>query len=129
VWFVPFIHSREELNELIRGATFFVFPSTVEGMSLMLLEVASLGTALVCSDIAENVAVLQDHAMYFRSGDVEDLAEKLRWALSHQDEMQELAIRAQAHMRAHFAWDHIVDQYEALYQRAVGNVRIGYTPD
>lgn len=120
VQFIPFIHSRDRLNELVRGASFFVFPSTVEGMSLMLLEVASLGTAVVCSDIPENTIVLQDHAVHFRSGDGEDLAAKLRWALNHQDEMQELAIRAQAHVRTHFAWDQIVDQYEVLYERTVG---------
>lgn len=129
VRFVPFISARGKLNELIRRTTFFVFPSTAEGMSLMLLEVASLGTALVCSDIPENVAVLQDHAVYFRSGDVEDLAEKLRWALNHQDEMRELGIRAQTHVRAHFAWDHIVSQYETLYQKAIGNACNGCTPN
>jgi len=122
VQFVPFVHSRDGLNELVRGAGFFVFPSKAEGMSLMLLEVASLGIPIVCSDIPENTAVLQDYALYFRSGDVGDLAEKLRWALDHQDEMQELANRAQAHVCAHFAWDQIVSQYEALYQRVVGNL-------
>jgi len=57
-------------------ARFFVFPSTVGGMSMMLLEVASLGTLLVSSDILEKTTVLPQHALFFKSDDPDVLRRK-----------------------------------------------------
>ena len=122
VRFVPFIHSRDKLDELVRGATFFVFPSIVEGMSLMLLEVASLGTAIVCSDIPENTNVLGEHAVYFKSGDVDDLADKLRWALANTEALRALGSAAQAWVKQNYSWDVIVERYEKLYQQTLEGV-------
>ena len=53
-------------------------PSDLEGMSLCLLESLAYKNALLCSDIPENTSVAEDKAMYFKKGDVDDLAEKLK---------------------------------------------------
>jgi len=63
------------------SARLFVFPSTVEALSMMLLEAASTGAPIVCSEHTENVAVLAQQTLLFRSGDAQDLREKLEWAL------------------------------------------------
>ena len=94
VRFIPFIEAKGELLGFVRGAQVFVFPSMVEAMSMMLLEAVSLGVPIVCSDIPENTAVLDEHALYFRSGDTADLAEKLQWALDHPEEMTRLGAAA-----------------------------------
>lgn len=116
VRFIPFIAAKETLFGLVRAARLFVFPSTVEAMSMMLLEVASLGTPLICSDIPENTAVLPDRALFFESGNAGDLGIKLRWALDHPAEMAALAQAAQTWVRQTYAWDDIVRQYESLYR-------------
>lgn len=115
VVFVPFISSSEELFGIIQGANLFVFPSTVEAMSMMLLEVAALRTPLICSDIPANTSILAEHALYFRPGDVKDLTHKLRWAWENVDQMKQLALRARTWVEERFSWDTIVKQYEALY--------------
>jgi glycosyltransferase involved in cell wall biosynthesis len=89
-------------------------------MSITLLEAASVGAPTVCSDIPANVAVMQDQAGYFRSGDADDLARKLRWALDHPREMREQGRRAQAWVRQNLAWDDIVERYEQLYRQVCG---------
>jgi len=118
VRFIPFIHSKPELMGIVQSARLFVFPSTVEAMSMMLLEAASLGTPIVCSDIPANTSVLPEQALYFRSGDVDDLVEKLRWALSHPEEMKRLGRSAQEWVKARFSWKRIAEQYDQLYQIA-----------
>jgi len=45
-------------------------------MSMMLLEVASLGTLLVSSDILEKTTVLPQHALFFKSDDPDVLRRK-----------------------------------------------------
>ena len=82
---------------------------------MTLLEVASMNVPLVSSDIVENTSVLPERALYTRAGDVEDLAEKLRWALEHPDEMAALAVAAQEWVYSHYRWETIIDGYESLY--------------
>lgn len=117
VKFIPFISSKPELLGIVQNARFFVFPSTVEAMSMMLLEAASLGVPIVCSDIPANRAVLPEQALYFRSGDVDDLGDRLRWALEHPAEMTRMGQEAQSWVRAKFSWDLIAEQYDHLYRQ------------
>lgn len=122
VRFIPFIESKAQLFCIVQNARFFIFPSTVEAMSMMLLEVASLGVSIVCSDIPENISVLGEYTLYFKSGDIDDLADKLRWALDHVETMRGLASAAQAWVKQNYSWDAITEQYEKLYQQTVGGV-------
>ncbi len=115
--FIPFVHSNPELLGLLKLSRMFVFPSTDEGMSMALLEAASVGAPILCSDIPANTAVLADRAVYFRSGNVADLMDKLRWALGHFDDMEELGPRAQAWVKERFSWDIIAEQYDEIYRR------------
>jgi glycosyltransferase involved in cell wall biosynthesis len=116
VHFVPFVDSKETLLGIVQNCRVFVFPSTVEAMSMMLLEVASLGVPIVCSDIPENIDVVPERALFFESANVADLREKLEWALAHPEEMQQLARRAQEWVNQNNQWDTIVKDYEVLYQ-------------
>jgi len=119
VRFVPFIESRAELFGIVRGACLFVFPSTVEAMSMMLLEVASLGVPILCSDIPANTAILPTQAKYFRSGEVNDLAEKLHWSLEHPEAMAELGRQAKVWVKEKFSWEVIAEEYNQVYQTTV----------
>ncbi len=116
VTFIPFVSSRSELFGLMRLSRLFVFPSIYEAMSMALLEAASLGAPVVCSDIPANTAVLPEHALYFRSGDADDLRKKLNWAINHSKEMKEMGLKAQAWVRQEFSWDVIAKRYDRLYQ-------------
>jgi glycosyltransferase involved in cell wall biosynthesis len=116
VIFLPPIADRELLFGLVKLARLFIFPSTDEGMSMMLLEAASLQTPLLCSDIPENKAIMQDNVLYFQSQDSVDLASKVDWAVHHSAEMAVLGQKAGLCVKDSFTWDRIVDQYENLYK-------------
>ncbi|MBP9500644.1 MAG: glycosyltransferase family 4 protein [Candidatus Promineofilum sp.] len=114
--FGGFVSDKGLLFALMQMSRLFLFPTTYEAMAITLLEVAALKTPLLASDLPENRAVLPEEALFFKSGDVDDLREKMIWALSHPDEMRDLAERAENVVREHFQWRHVVDQYEEVYE-------------
>ena len=85
VKFIGYVDDKATLMSLIERSKYFLFPSETEGLSLMLLEVASIGTTpLICSDIPENTQVFTDEeVLFFRNKDADDLAEKFSWAEKH----------------------------------------------
>lgn len=115
VRFCSFISSKDLLFGLIRQARIFVFPSTYEAMSMMLLEVASVGTPIICSDIPENTSVLSNNAIFFTSGDVKDLQANLKLGLENPNRMKKLATGARNWVSEYYRWDDIVMEYERLY--------------
>jgi glycosyltransferase involved in cell wall biosynthesis len=123
VIFSPFVSSSSILLGLMKHSILLVFPSLSEGMSMTLLEAASIGTPILCSDIPANMAVLSEHALHFSSGSVDDLSAKLQWALVHKQEMGDLGTQAQSLVRNKYSWDYIVKQYENLYQQVRGTVQ------
>lgn len=116
VTFINFISSKDELFELIRNCRFFVFPSTYEAMSMILLEVASLTKGIVCSDIPENLEAIGAHAVYFESGQIGSLQDKIEHALAHPAEMEILAKAAHNWVMQHRRWKQISRSYLELYE-------------
>lgn len=121
--FIPHIAEKERLFGIVRHCRLFVFPSFVEAMSMMLLEVAALGVPLICSDIPENRDVLDKHTVYFQSGNAQDLAEKMQWALERPDRMLTFAAQAQAWVKSIYSRERMVKEYEVLYQKYASHSR------
>ena len=114
--FGGFVSDKGLLFALIQMSSLFLFPTTYEAMAATLLEVAALKTPLIASDLPENRAVLPNQALFFRSGDVDDLREKMIWAFDHPHEMYELAIQASEVVHRQYQWPEVIDQYETLYE-------------
>jgi glycosyltransferase involved in cell wall biosynthesis len=115
VTFVPFISKKEVLFGIINRAKLFVFPSTVEAMSIMLLEVAALGVPVVCSDIPENTTVLEDRTNYFASGDADDLRGKISACLDSYEEAVGQAKSTQGWVLDTYNWRGVAGQYKRLF--------------
>lgn len=119
VVFIPFV-DKSILLGLFRLTSFLVFPSTLEGMSMVLLEAASQATPIISSDIPENKTILPQQALFFRTGDARDLLSKMNWAIQNPDKMQELGTSAQTWVMEHYNWDSIIPQYDQIYQNVAG---------
>ena len=113
--FTGFI-SGEVLREVYSNAYMAVLPSDIEGMSLSLLEALSYGNALLCSDIPENTAVAQEKAMYFKKGDVEDLAQKLQFMCDNEKEVLNLKSGADEFILSKYNWRDIAEETLSLYK-------------
>lgn len=115
--FLGMIAHKQELLNWVAGAQLFVFPSFYEAMSMMLLEVVSVQTPLVLSDIRENRAVLNEsEAWFFCTGDASDLASQLTVALSNSNLSHQKAQQAWSRLKLQYSWPHIAAQYHQVYQ-------------
>jgi glycosyltransferase involved in cell wall biosynthesis len=114
---VVFAGSRDDVRMLLYSFELFVMPSRVEGFGLALVEAMFSGVPAIVSDIAafEEVTEHGSYALLFKSGSSADLTAKLRFALTHADEMADLAGRAETHARNTFTAERMVKEYENAY--------------
>ncbi len=112
--FTNFIQGRM-LEELYSNAYLFVLPSDVEGMALSLLEAMSYGNCCVVSDIPENTEVIEDKAVVFKKGDVEDLRSKLDMLLNDESLVDSYRTGAADFICNKYNWDDVVTETEKLY--------------
>jgi glycosyltransferase involved in cell wall biosynthesis len=109
-------------DALFRDAYLFVLPSTIEGMALVLLEAMGSGAGCLCSDIPENLEVIETNsggrvAARFATDSADDLARELRQLLADPGRVAQLGTQAREHVVSSFDWDVIVRQYESVYRR------------
>lgn len=108
-----------ELDTLYRQAYLYVHPSIHEGIALTLLEAMAHGSAVLASDIPENLEGMGACGMTFRSGDADDLATKLALLIA-QPELVEAQRRVNAaYIAAQYSWDGVADRLEAIYQALI----------
>jgi len=109
-----------EKAEAFSNAALFVLPSTIEGLSLALLEAMSYGLHPLTSDIPENAdVVLPAGGSTFRVEDVADLAEKLQSLLSSASESIREATAMRDHVATAYGWGDIAARTEHVYARCL----------
>ncbi|TVZ28226.1 glycosyltransferase involved in cell wall biosynthesis [Gillisia sp. Hel_I_86] len=114
---IKLLGSRNDIPSLLEISDIFVFPSWYEGLPGALIEAMMAETPIVASNIPENLECLAyDEAVIFRKGNIEDLTEKLIWALQNGKEMKEIAQKARESAIHKFEISQISDQYEKVYQ-------------
>lgn len=115
VKFLGYVHGPV-LDELFTNAELMVLPSTLEGLSITLLEGMSYGLCCLVSDIPPNVEAAGGHARLFRSGDVADLREQLADLLADPDGAAALGGKAQQHALENYSWDRVAAMTADLYR-------------
>ncbi|HCW07679.1 MAG TPA: hypothetical protein DGG95_09995 [Cytophagales bacterium] len=116
VYFLGFVNPLPALLALVAKAELFVFPSEIEGMSIMLLEVASVGKPIIASNIPENLQVFNaTEVLYFASKNVNDLGEKILFALANPEKMENLGATCQKRVYTDYLWKNIALLYQQLY--------------
>jgi glycosyltransferase involved in cell wall biosynthesis len=113
----------ETLEELWSNAYMVVQPSTMEGLSIALLEALSYGRCVLLSDIPENLEVAEECAVSFRSKDVGDLREKLEMLMARPDLVKHYEEKARDHVRQQYSWDTVAGKTEAVYLSLVAGRR------
>lgn len=120
--FIGYVADKNALLGLVKKAKFFIFPSETEGMSIMLLEVASTCTPIICSDIPENTEIFEDsEVLFFKNKQASDLADKINWAFSNESKMQEKAQKAYEKLINNYSGEIMTKRYEILYDEALFN--------
>jgi glycosyltransferase involved in cell wall biosynthesis len=103
------------LNELFTNALIYVHPSESEGQSIALLEGLAFGTCVVSSDTPESVETAEDNALYFKSGDWQDLRRVLDDLVRDPARIEKASRQARAHVEAKYQWHDKILAYEKMY--------------
>lgn len=109
-----------EKAEAYSNCSFFVLPSTIEGMPIVLLEALSFAKCPLVSDIRENLEVVDDKTAFsFRVRDVNDLAKKLDFMLKNNAIVRKKGLAGRAMVRKKYDWDCIAKQTLKVYEEAL----------
>jgi glycosyltransferase involved in cell wall biosynthesis len=118
VKFLGYVHGQV-LEELFSNCEVMVLPSTLEGLSITLLEGLSYGRCCLVSDIPPNVEAAGGHAELFASGKVTSLREKLAGLLVDARRRRILGEQGRAHVLEHYSWDRVTELTAQLYREIV----------
>ena len=86
-------------------------------MPLSLLEAMSYGNCCLVSDIPECAEVVEDKAVRFRKGNVEDLRERLQTLCDQPDIVAGYREHAAGFILNKYGWDDVVEKTLALYRQ------------
>ena len=104
------------LQELYSHAGLFVIPSYYEGLPIVLLEAMSYGLSCIASDIPANKNVELSNDRFFKAGDANALAEKIRELidkpLSKEEKRKMIDIIAEK-----YNWTKIADETLKVYKQ------------
>jgi L-malate glycosyltransferase len=107
-----------EKAHLLNSASMMMSTSREEGMPMVIMEGIVSGLPILASDIGphQELMAIAHNGLLFRSGDVEDLASKLRTMLDTDPAEYQASARR---VRHRFDFATMMDGYEATCQRAL----------
>lgn len=119
VRFLGYVHGPI-LESLFSNAELMVLPSTLEGLSITLLEGMSYSRCCVISDIPPNMEAADGHAVSFPSGDAGALRDRLVEMLNDPERALKMGEKAQVHVIENYSWDRVAGMTADLYREMVG---------
>ncbi len=104
------------LQELYSNAYVFVLPSSIEGLSIALLEAMSYGNCVLTSDIPQNLELVERHGFAFANGSVSDLRDRLRFLLDNPRAAEASGNANRDTIARHYTWDVIAGETAAFFR-------------
>jgi glycosyltransferase involved in cell wall biosynthesis len=100
---------------LMKNAYAYIQPSNAEGLSPVILTIAGMETPLICSDIPENLFIVERHATIFRKGSIDDLQKKIEYTLNNYKDIRLLAEINKVHALERFSWDEVTKKHHHIF--------------
>jgi len=118
VVFTGAVYGKDK-SALLRHAYCFCLPSTIEGLSIVMLEAASYHLPILASDIEANKEFLKDDAIYVRPENEGDLVEALERAISNPELLHQYEETNYQKILDNYTWDKTAKKY-VDYLRSIG---------
>ena len=107
----------DTLGELYSNARLYIQPSSLEGISMSVLEALSYGRCVVASDIPGNLEALGRCGYTFEAGNAEALTAALQQLLTDETLVRDQFDRARDHVQSRHNWDVTAAQFDQLYRQ------------
>lgn len=102
----------DDKDMILRNALCFCIPSTIEGLSIALLEAMSYKLPVIASNIPSNREVLgPKDAVWVRAENVKDLSKALVYVDENATKMTPILERNYNRIAEHYTWDKVAAKY------------------
>ena len=116
-----YIGDLKERVRILRAADIFVLPSSIEGLSLALLEAMAAGTAVIATDVGADAEALRGAGVVIDLDALEhQLPLALRMLIEYPEFRRDLAARARRRAVEDYALETNTDRVLALYRELTG---------
>ena len=109
---------HSEMFLILKQAQFLVVPSEwYEPFGYVVIEAFACGVPVIVSNIGGLAELVTDGdtGLHYEVGNVMDLREKIRWAISHPDEMERMGINGRKQFEKHYTSDVNYKQLIEIY--------------
>lgn len=106
----------EQLATLYSNAYLYINASSVEGLSIAVLEAMSYGCATLVSNINGNLEAVGEKGLTFRQGDIGALRQKIDKLLFEPSSIEVNRNYSAGRVRQYFNWDNIIEMIDNLYK-------------
>ena len=109
----------EDKSRLLRDAYCFCLPSTIEGLSIVMMEAASYKLPIIASNIEANQEFLKEDAIYVRPENEDDLVNAIEYAVSYPQKLENLTTINYTKLLDSYTWDKVALKY-VEYLNSIG---------
>lgn len=115
---IIFTGSISNIKEHLNRSTLAIFPSQKEGLPIALLEMMAYKLPIICSDIPELTSIINDQqeGLHFKLDNVNDLVEKINFALNNKEKMAIMGKNARSKVESICQANNPVLFHEKFYQ-------------
>src|SRR5215813_3089755 len=116
----------EDVLKLMKGAQFLIFPSEwYETFGRVAIEAFACGVPVIASRLGAIAEIVEDGhtGLLFQPGDLDDLAAKVRWAVSHPEEMNRMGTKARQVYEIKYTPEANYRMLCDIYKRAINNAK------
>lgn len=106
----------KDKTEAFSNCLFFVLPSTIEGMPIVLLEAMSFAKCPLISNIEENVAVVGENGFHFKVNSENSLQKQLSFMLKHPKILKQKGQLCKKIVRSEYDWETISQSTKEVYE-------------
>ena len=108
--FTDAIYSDEK-DAILRNAYTFCIPSTIEGLSIVLLEAMSYKLPVIASDIDANRELLGNDAVWVKPENSEDISKAIEFCIENRATIKDFETINYNKVVANYTWDKVAKKY------------------
>lgn len=101
----------EKKEVILRNAYVFCLPSTIEGLSIGLLEAMSYKLPIIASDIKANRELLGDDAVWVNPENVDDISDAITFCVENKDIIDGFRSKNFNKVINNYTWDKVAQKY------------------
>jgi glycosyltransferase involved in cell wall biosynthesis len=110
---------NEDKSRLLKDAYCFCLPSTIEGLSIVMMEAASYKLPIIASNIEANQEFLKEDAIYVRPENEDDLVKAIVYAVACPQQLDKLKAINYTKLLDSYTWDKVALKY-VEYLNSIG---------